>query len=73
MGMQTLAPQQIKKRGMEALTRDLGAAGMVQFMQQFSSGAGDYSKERHKRLGKLSVNDVWRDMKAASAKGKEAT
>ena len=66
MSMQTLAPQHIKKRGLEALTRDLGTAGMVQFMQQFSSGTGDYSKERHKLLGKLSVADVWDDMENAS-------
>jgi hypothetical protein len=66
MSTQTLAPQQIKKRGMEALTRDLGTAGMVQFMQQFSSGAGNYSKERHKLLGELSVDEVWADMENAS-------
>lgn len=72
MSMQTLAPQQIKKRGMEALTRDLGTAGMVQFMQQFSSGTGDYSKARHKLLGKLSVDEVWAEMENASTTRKSA-
>ena len=53
----------MKKRGMEALTRELGASGMVQFMQQFSSGHGDYSKDRRKILDGLSVDDVWSEIK----------
>jgi hypothetical protein len=60
---QTLDPCKVKKRGMEALTRELGASGMVQFMQQFSSGHGDYSKDRRKILDGLSVDDVWSEIK----------
>ena len=63
MGTQTLDPTKIKRRGMEALTRELGAAGMVQFMQQFSSGHGDYTKERRKALDGLTVDDVWNMIK----------
>lgn len=57
---------------MEALTRELGVAGMVQFMQQFSSGHGDYTKERHRLMGRLSVNDVWSEMKNQSKQGKSS-
>lgn len=64
MSKQTLEPSKIKKRGMEALTRELGAAGMAQFMQQFSSGHGDYTKDRRKSLKGLSVNDIYNDIKA---------
>jgi hypothetical protein len=49
-------PDRIK--GARVLTRELGAAGMVQFMQQFTSGRGDYSKERHKLLDTLTVDDI---------------
>ena len=54
-----LSPEKIRQRGMEALSRELGAVGMVQFMQQFSSGHGDYSKDRHKILDSLSVDEIW--------------
>ena len=64
MSTQTLVPSKIKRRGMEVLARELGAAGMVEFMQQFSSGRGDYSKDRRKFLDGLSVDEVWRDIKA---------
>ena len=63
MSTQTLDPTKIKQRGMEALTRELGAAGMAQFMQQFSSGYGDYTKERRKALDGLTVDDVWKMIK----------
>ena len=66
MSTRTLAPNQVRKRGMEALTRDLGVAGMVQFMQQFSSGAGDYSRERHQIVGSLSVDNIWSEIKKTS-------
>ena len=64
MNTQTLVPSRIKRRGMEVLARELGAAGMVEFMQQFSSGRGDYSKDRRKVLDGLSVDEVWCDIKA---------
>lgn len=63
MRAQTLDTTKIKRRGIEALTRELGAAGMVQFMQQFSSGHGDYTKDRRKSLDGLSVDEVWTSIK----------
>jgi hypothetical protein len=63
MSTPTLEPGKVKRRGMEALTRELGAAGMVQFMQQFCSGYGDYTRERRKALDSLSVDDVWNEIK----------
>ncbi len=48
---------------MQALSRELGVAGMIQFMQQFSSGSGDYSKDRHRLFNNLNVDDIWADLK----------
>lgn len=58
MSVQTLAVDSIRERGVKVLTRELGAAGMVQFMQQLQSGKGDYTKDRHKILGGLKVSQV---------------
>lgn len=68
MSTQTLAADKIRARGVQVLTRELGAAGMVQFMQQFSSGRGDYTKERHKLLGNLTVDQVVAEIKRKRAK-----
>ncbi len=50
MNGQTMSLEQIRIAGMEALTRELGIVGMVRFLQQFETGHGDYSKDRHKWL-----------------------
>ena len=63
MSTQTLVADKVRARGVKALVRELGPAGMVQFMQQFTGGKGDYTKERHKVLGTLSVNQIVADIK----------
>lgn len=45
-----MSMQQIRENGLEALTRELGVSGMVRFLQQFETGQGDYSTERHQWL-----------------------
>ena len=47
MSVRTMTLEQIRLVGLEALTRELGPAGMVRFLQQFETGKGDYSLERH--------------------------
>jgi len=49
---------------MKALARELGPAGMVQFTQQFKAGYGDYTQERHKILGKVTVDSLMAEIKA---------
>ena len=48
MNTQMMSLEQIRIAGMEALARELGIVGMVRFLQQFETGYGDYSKDRHK-------------------------
>jgi hypothetical protein len=48
----------IRKLGLEVLNERLGPIGMVEFIQQFDSGYGDYTKERHNWLDKLTIEDI---------------
>ena len=63
MKNQTMAASDIKMRGMKALVRELGPAGMAQFMQQFANGYGDYSKDRHRFLNKFTVDEIFDGIK----------
>jgi hypothetical protein len=54
---------QIRLIGLEALSRELGSFGMVRFLQQFETGQGDYSSERHRWLDQLSVEEFVDQMK----------
>lgn len=51
----TMTLDQIRRSGLEALARELGPVGMVRFLQQFETGTGNYTLERHKWLRKPDV------------------
>lgn len=63
MNTQTMALEQIRLAGLEALARELGPVGMVRFLQQFEIGRGDYSVERHEWLDQLDVQTVAQKIK----------
>jgi hypothetical protein len=48
----------IRRRGLEALRRELGPAGMIRFLQQFETGTGDYARERHAWVDQTSLADI---------------
>ena len=48
----------IRRLGINALTEKLGPVGMIEFMRQFDAGYGDYTKERHSWLDKLTIEDI---------------
>jgi hypothetical protein len=47
--------EEIRVKGLKALADELGPVGLVRFLQQTESGRGDYSRERHARIGRQSV------------------
>jgi len=53
----------IRKLGIDALTEKLGPIGMVEFMRQFDSGYGDYTKERDTWLNNLTIEDISNEIK----------
>ncbi len=55
MNTETMTFDQIKTEGLKALERQLGPDGMIRFLQEFETGWGDYTKERHKWLNEKSV------------------
>jgi hypothetical protein len=48
----------IRRLGIEALSEKLGPIGMVEFMRQFDSGYGNYTKDRHDWLDNLTIEDI---------------
>ena len=55
--------EQIRKDGIGALVEKLGPDGMIRFMQQFDSGRGDYTKDRHALLGSYTIDDIAGEIK----------
>jgi len=53
-----MTAEEIRNRGLKVLRKELGQAGMIRFLQQFSLGRGDYARERHALTDRLSENEV---------------
>ncbi len=54
---------EIIKQGYDALINSLGVADTIRFIQYFSPGKGDYTKERHQWLDEKTLADVFVEMK----------
>jgi hypothetical protein len=53
-----LTGEQIRVRGLAALKRELGRAGLVRFLQQFDRGSGDWAKERRNWLADMTMDEI---------------
>jgi hypothetical protein len=53
---------EVIEQGYQALIDSLGVVDAIRFIQYFSSGQGDYTKERHQWLENKSLDDVFREM-----------
>lgn len=57
-----MSQEEIRWMGLRALSRELGPVGMVRFLQQFETGYGDYTAERHTWLKERSVSEIAEDI-----------
>jgi hypothetical protein len=51
-------PEQIRTRGLAVLKRELGASGLIKFLQQFDRGRGDWTQERQEWAQRTSLADI---------------
>lgn len=49
---------ELRHQGIAALVDALGPVGMARFLQQFETGRGDYTRERHGWLSATSVENL---------------
>jgi hypothetical protein len=57
-------PEQIRIAGLQALHHALGLVGMIRFLQQYETGSGDYSKDRHAWLDQWTLDDIRLELEA---------
>jgi len=48
----------IRHTGISVLTKELGAANAIRFLQQFSAGTGDYSRARKELLRDVTLDQL---------------
>lgn len=48
----------IRREGLKALSKQLGAVGAVMFMRQFENNYGDYTEERIEKFKDITLDDI---------------
>ena len=61
--MVTKTQQEIIKQGYRALIDSLGVVDTIRFIQYFTPGKGDYTRERREWLEQIPLEDVLLSMK----------
>jgi hypothetical protein len=51
---------EIRRKGLEVLRRELGRSGLIRFLQQFEAGKGDYTRERREWVDNVSLEELRR-------------
>ena len=70
MNMETRPISEISRRATRILVEEMGVVDTIRFLNQFSIGQGDYTKEREKWLGEISLDDAMAQIKAERKSGK---
>jgi hypothetical protein len=68
MTVQTRPLADVTRRAIEVLTRELGTADTLRFVNQFTTGLGDYTAEREQLLGEETLDQILGAIKAQAAK-----
>jgi len=58
MDVQELTQDEIRSVGLEVLARELGATGLVRFLQIYEHGDGDYTRERETVLPRQTAQQI---------------
>ncbi len=70
MSTDLMTQEQIRSKGLAALMQALGPVGMIRFLQQFETGSGDYSTERHQWVDNLDMDTLMAEIRERQ-KGRE--
>ncbi|MBM3131046.1 MAG: hypothetical protein FJ009_20765 [Chloroflexi bacterium] len=63
-----MTDEQIRVTGLAALLEKLGPDGMIRFLQQFETGTGDYSTERHRWVDQLDMDLLIKKLREQQSK-----
>jgi hypothetical protein len=59
--------QEIIQQGYQALVNALGVVDAIRFIQHFTPGQGDYTRDRHQWLDKIPLEDILKAMQQVPA------
>ena len=60
---------ELRRRGFEALVRELGAANALRFLHLCGTGRGDYAHDRDRWLTGLTIEQIEEEIRQMKARG----
>ena len=60
---------ELRRRSVEALVRELGAADALRFLHLYGAGQGDYTQDRDRRLRGLTIEQIEEEIRQMKARG----
>lgn len=69
MTIETKPLSEITQQAIGILTREIGVANTVRFINQFTTGFGNYTEERKELFGHMSLDDIISEMETARRGG----
>jgi hypothetical protein len=61
---------EVTRQAVEVLARELGAADAARFINQFSTGHGDYTAEREALFGQKTLEEIVAEIEATTSGNK---
>ncbi|MGB3402042.1 MAG: hypothetical protein WBA77_05070 [Microcoleaceae cyanobacterium] len=62
MSSQTKSLNEITQQAIQVLSKEIGIANTVRFLNQFSAGYGNYTEERESLFKDLTLDDILKRM-----------
>jgi hypothetical protein len=63
-----MTDEQFEHYTLELLQRELGAYGMARFLRMCRAGSGDYTRDRHKWLNGVTIDEIAEEVNARRGK-----
>ena len=67
MTVETKPLAELTSRAIELLSRELGAADALRFINQFTIGYGDYTAERESLFGSMTLDEITSQIKGSAS------
>ncbi len=69
MKVETRPLSEITEQAIAVLAREIGIVDTIRFINQFSSGYGDYTEEREALFGEMSLKQIFNEIEQLRTSG----
>ena len=61
IALEEMTDEQFERHTLNLLQKELGPYGMARFLRTYRSGSGDYTRDRHKWLDGVTIEEILKE------------